>query len=515
MAVTFPARKHLLRAATTALATAGPTLAHVAPVRRALVGRAERWLYDRSHADQVSGKELPGVADDRTAIGLAITRTIARALAEDRFSPGALHSMSKILVQSLLIEQGEQSAQIRFKAGHKDASPPSFLTISPTKACNLRCTGCYADSGATSEKLEWATFDRIIGEAKTLWGARLIVLSGGEPFAYRSDGKGIVDMAEKHADCLFMAYTNGTLINDAVAERLARAGNLWPAISVEGWRGRTDERRGAGVFDKVLATMERLRGVKAPFGMSLTATRHNVEEILSQEFLDFFFNEQGVLFSWLFHYMPIGRSFTLDLMPTPEQRLWMWRRAWEVVRVDRRFLVDFWNYGTATDGCISAGGHGRGGYFYIDWNGAVSPCVFLPYAPVNVKEIYARGGNLNDVWADPFFAAVRGWQADFQARQCNEMAPCPMRDHHMELRRLLHDYEPDPMDENARAALLDPGYAGGLQKYDQEFQALADPVWERHYRRPLDPGDGHSLHPLPDIEGDGQTGLRRQGPSHM
>jgi len=69
-------------------------------------------------------------------------------------------------------------------------------------------------------------------------------------------------------------------------------------ISVEGWRERTDERRGKGVFDTVLATMDRLKCDGVPFGISLTGTRHNAEEILSDDFIDFFM-ERGALFAWL------------------------------------------------------------------------------------------------------------------------------------------------------------------------------------------------------------------------
>ncbi|HMN15564.1 MAG TPA: radical SAM protein, partial [Bellilinea sp.] len=92
----------------------------------------------------------------------------------------------------------------------------------------------------TNENLSWETFDRIITEAKTLWGVRFFVISGGEPMAYRSDGKDLLDMVEKHDDCFFMMYTNGTLINEKATERLARIGNLTPAFSLEGWRERTD-----------------------------------------------------------------------------------------------------------------------------------------------------------------------------------------------------------------------------------------------------------------------------------
>jgi hypothetical protein len=180
--------------------------------------------------------------------------------------------------------------------------------------------------------------------------------------------------------------------------------------------------------------------------------------------------------------------------------MWMWRRTWEHIRNDRRFLIDFWNHGTVCDGCISAGGHGKGGYMYVDWNGAVSPCVFLPYSPLKAQDVFARGGTMTDVWADPFFGAVRQWQTDFQTANRNEIAPCPMRDHHMELRRLLNEYEPDPLDDNARQALLDPEYAAGMADYDRRFGELADPIWESYYNRPVDPTNGRRLAPLPDLK---------------
>jgi MoaA/NifB/PqqE/SkfB family radical SAM enzyme len=144
--------------------------------------------------------------------------------------------------------------------------------------------------------LDWTTFDRIVTEAKTLWGVRFLAVSGGEPLAYRSEGKDLLDIAEKHPDIFFMFYTNGTLIDGKTARRMAALGNVTPAISVEGWRERTDERRGTGVFDKVLGAMEQLRKAGVFFGISLTATRYNVEEIFSDEFLNFFFEEQGAFY---------------------------------------------------------------------------------------------------------------------------------------------------------------------------------------------------------------------------
>jgi MoaA/NifB/PqqE/SkfB family radical SAM enzyme len=261
---------------------------------------------------------LPHVYEDRVVLGLAFIRTIERAIAGRYLAPAALRSATRILIQGILLQEGDRNAVARFREQY-GAHPPAMLTISPCKSCNLRCTGCYADSGPASQKLDWDTFDRLITEAKMLWGGRFFVFSGGEPMVYRSNGKGVLDMAEKHKDCYFLMYTNGTLITDEVTGRLSRMGNLTPAVSLEGLRERTDARRGDGVFDKVVAAQNRLREASVPFGISLTATRDNCEEILSDEFVDFCFDQQGAIYGWIFQYMPIGRSFTLKLMPCPNR----------------------------------------------------------------------------------------------------------------------------------------------------------------------------------------------------
>lgn len=477
-------RRALLSVGARALIRLGPSLARIGPVRHAVVRLAESRLRAGHREALERSYRPPGVERDRLDMGLAILHTVERALARNQLSRDTLRGMLEILIKDILIGQGDWSAKARFRAMY-GCNPPDFLLISPGKACNLRCVGCYADAGPTREKLNWAILDRLVMEARELWGARFFVISGGEPLAYRSDGKGVLDLAERHRDCFFLMYTNGTLIDDAVARRIASLGNLTPAISLEGMRERTDERRGAGVFDQVVAAMGRLRREKVLFGVSLTATRHNADEVLSDEFVDFFFERQGALYAWIFHYMPIGRSFTLDLMPTPEQRVRLWRRAWQLVRERGLFIADFWNSGTLSDGCISAGRDG--GYLYIDWNGAVSPCVFVPYSPINIHEVYAQGKTLNAVWEHPFFADIRAWQRAYgfeQPRDGNHgnwLMPCPIRDHHGEFRQLLARHEPEPTDENARLALLDASYAQGMQAYDEALEALLEPLWKQHY----------------------------------
>ncbi|HMN15387.1 MAG TPA: SPASM domain-containing protein [Bellilinea sp.] len=226
-------------------------------------------------------------------------------------------------------------------------------------------------------------------------------------------------------------------------------------------------------------------------GLSPTVIRRLADNLIrgiaseggGQSAISRFFEAQGALYGWIFHYMPIGRSFTLDLMPTSEQRAWMWQRVWQIIRERHTFLADFWNHASLSFGCI-AGGHTRGGgYLYIDWNGAVSPCVFVPYSPVNVKELYVRGGTLDDVWADPFFADIRNWQEGYWQGRGNWLAPCIIRDDHADLRRLIAQHEPEPADESARQALLDPQYARGLEEYDERYQTLTEPLWKERYLR--------------------------------
>ena len=437
------------------LVRTAPALARFGPLRRGAVRMAENRLQAIPGAAVASGFRPVGVKRDRHALGLAMLHTIERALAENRLSPATRRTVLCTLVRDNLFLQGNWEAKEGFRQ-RNGVLPPDFLLVSPGKACNLHCVGCYADSGANREKLDWAVLERLISDAHDRLGNRFFVISGGEPMAYQSEGKGILDLAERFPDSLFLMYTNGTLIDDKVAQRLAALGNVSPAISVEGLHGADRAAPRRGRFRPHPGGHGTAAPEKVAFGISLTATRLNSDELLSDEVVDFFFKQQGALYGWMFHYMPIGRSFTLDLLPTPEQRVRLWERTWQVIRQQRIFLADFWNMATVTDGCISAGR--EGGYLCVDWNGAVMPCVFMPYAPTNVNQVFARGGTIEDIWQEPFFAGVRSWQKNYGFHEPGKMADgnllmaCPIRDHHKELRRIVLEHEPDPVDERAAGA---------------------------------------------------------------
>jgi MoaA/NifB/PqqE/SkfB family radical SAM enzyme len=459
-------------------------LTHVPPLRRAVVRAWQRHLL--ASAASPDGRAPRAVAEDKIAMGLAMVRVAERALAEGRLTTASARALFGPLIHDSIVQGADRGPKKAFRDRH-GSSPPDFLTISPTRTCNLTCVGCYASSSPTPEKLDWMTLERIVTEAHERWGTRFFVLSGGEPFAYRDQGKGVLDLAERHPDCFFLMYTNGTLVDDRVARRLGELGNLSPGISVEGLREPTDARRGRGVFDKVLAAMERLRRENVLFGLSLTATRENCEQILSDELVETLFDRMGALYAWVFHYMPIGRGPSLDLMMTPEQRLRLWERVWSLVRDRRLFIVDFWNSGAASHGCLAAAR--AGGYLYVDWNGAVCPCVFVPYSPVNIHDVFARGGSLDDVWREPFFAGIRSWQREYGYRECGEhyegtgnwLMPCIFRDHHARFQGLVAQHRPEPADESARTADADPDYHRRLVAFGRDLARLTDPIWQSRY----------------------------------
>ncbi len=463
-----------------------PLLARIRPLRRRVLGGLERRVREDTEKEIRTGMLPPRVCQDRLALAIALLRTLERAGARGRFSAHTLGRILDTLVTGTIVHKGDLGAKEAFRSRF-GVHPPGFLLISPTKFCNLRCEGCYADSRAVDQKLSYATLDRMVTEAHDLWGSRFITISGGEPLTYRDGGHDILDLAAAHPDMFFLMYTNGTLVDDRTAKRIARLGNLTPAVSVEGLRERTDRRRGKGAFEKIVAAMERLRREKVLFGVSITASRENADEILSDPVMDFYMERMEALYAWVFHYMPMGRGFMTSLMPTAEQRLALWHRFWHLINDRGYFIADFWNGGTISKGCLSAGR--TGGYMVVDWNGAAMPCVFMPYSPVNIGQAYAEGKTLNDVWAHPFFARVRGWQAEMGydrpysdgTGRGNWLRPCPIRDHYREFHRWLQTFAPAPEDENAAAAAEDPEYHERMCKYDDELAALFDPIWEREY----------------------------------
>jgi len=332
--------------------------------------------------------------------------------------------------------------------------PPSTLVISPSMQCPLKCYGCYAAEYDKEEQLSFETVDSIIKQAKDI-GMHFIVLSGGEPFAW----KPLLDIFKAHPDVIFQVYTSGLFLNDAMVDKLTKLGNVFPAVSCEGFEEETDRRRGKGAFKTVVKAMERLRDNGVFFTFSATVTRDNIDVITGEEFIDFWISK-GCLVGWYFMYMPIGREPHLDLMLTPRQRVDMSRRIKHFRATKEIFLIDFWNDGEHAGGCISGGRK----YLHINNRGDVEPCVFCHFATDNIHET-----PLAEAIGSEFFSAIRARQP----YRSDLRRPCIMVDNPLVLQEVVRRTGAKPTHAGAESMIAE--FVEPLLKYSDEFgEALKD-----------------------------------------
>ena len=287
---------------------------------------------------------------------------------------------------------------------------PWAILMDPTSACNLHCTGCWAAEYGNKMNMDLEVLDSIIEQGKEL-GIHMYIYSGGEPMMRRKD---IIALCEKHSDCVFLAFTNGTLIDEAFADEMLRVGNFVPAISVEGFEEGTDFRRGAGTFARVEKAMELLHRKKLPFGVSCCYTSQNAEMIGSEAYFDWMV-EKGAKFCWIFTYMPVGNGAPTELMATAEQREFMYRQVRAFRKTKPLFTMDFWNDGEYVGGCIAAGRN----YLHINANGDIEPCAFIHYSDSNIKD-----KTLVEAFQSPLFMAYKAGQPFSD----NLLRPCPLLD---------------------------------------------------------------------------------------
>lgn len=339
--------------------------------------------------------------------------------------------------------------------------PPQFIVISPTMRCNLKCPGCYAGEYEQDEGLPFELIDRILAECKEL-GMYFNTMSGGEVFTR----KDIFDIWAKHSDMYFQVYTNGTAINEKVADRLAELGNVAPMVSLEGFEAETDARRGKGTFAKVMKAFDLMKERGMVFGASLTETRENIETIASYEFVDMCI-EKGCMVLWYFQYIPIGRCPSLELMPTPEQRDWLRRRVKELRDSRPIFIGDFWNDGPYVHGCIAGGRE----YLHINANGDVEPCVFCHFAVDNIKNI-----SLREALNSPFMKRIRSYQPYRE----NLLTPCMLIDCPDVLRAVVKEFDAKPTCDGAEELITK--FADKLDSYAAEYRRFADPAWESEWK---------------------------------
>lgn len=340
---------------------------------------------------------------------------------------------------------------------------PWAILLDPTSACNLRCTGCWAAEYGNRLNLSFDEIDDIIRQGKEM-GIYMYIFTGGEPLVRKAD---LIRLCEKHDDCIFLAFTNGTLIDEAFADEMRRVKNFIPAISLEGSEEDTDSRRGPGVYRKAKYAMELLHERKLPYGISSCYTSANWDSITSEEYYDSLI-DMGAYFIWYFHYMPVGNDASPELLPTPEQREEVFRRIRKYRLSKPLFAMDFQNDAEYTKGCIAGGRR----YLHINANGDVDPCVFIHYSDSNIRE-----KSLLDVLRSPLFMAYHNGQPFNE----NMLRPCPMLENPAKLRKMVAETGAHSTDLQSPESA--DHLCGKCDRYSEEWRVKADELWSERKKK--------------------------------
>ena len=342
---------------------------------------------------------------------------------------GLLSDIDRNIVEEMAMALGVDAALYGTKAVRANrekyhCNVPFIILFDPTSACNLKCKGCWAAEYGYKQSLTNEEMQSIVTQGKEM-GTHFYMLTGGEPLIRKND---IIELARNNQDAGFVIYTNATLVDQKFCDDLKEVGNVALALSLEGTEESNDWRRGDGAYKRTIEAMDLLKENKCLFGVSICYTRKNIEFVTSDEFFDMII-KKGAKYSLMFNYMPVGHDADKELIPTPEQREYMynWLRKVRNSKTGKPiFVMDFQNDAEYVGGCIAGGRN----YFHINSAGDIEPCVFIHYSDTNI-----RTHTLMEALKSPLFTQYY----KNQPFNDNHLRPCPMLENPEALRKMVKE----------------------------------------------------------------------------
>ncbi len=400
-----------------------------------------------------------------------------QAVAEDKenvwtqFALSLISDIDRRVLKQMLISFGIDAGYYGTKAVRANREKykcniPFNILLDPTSACNLHCKGCWAAEYGHQQNLTNEEMQSIVSQGKEL-GCHFYWLTGGEPLIRKKD---VLELCRNNKDCLFLVFTNATLIDEEFCEQMNECGNISLALSIEGSEESNDWRRGDGVYSKAIKAMDLLKKHKCLFGVSICYTKKNVEIVTSDSFIDMLI-EKGAKYSLFFNYMPVGHDADVELIPTPEQRAMMYRWL-KVMRNGKTgkpiFVMDFQNDGEYVGGCIAGGRN----YFHVNSAGDIEPCVFIHFSDSNI-----RTHTLLEALQSPLFMAYY----HNQPFNDNHLRPCPMLENPEYLRKMIKETgakSSDLIRQESADELCDK-----CVEYAKAWKPVAEELWESNTHR--------------------------------
>lgn len=309
----------------------------------------------------------------RDAFDRVIAETLAQAIRIIAADPAL------VVPGTAIFHHQKKAAAVQTRHEREGLVVPPVMIASITSRCNLTCAGCYMHGRGETPATEMSPeiLALVVGQAAEL-GVSVVVIAGGEPLVRRDE---IFALARAHPELLFPVFTNGLLIDENVTEMIAACRNIVPVISFEGLRNDTDLRRGAGVYDRLLAICALLKKRNVFFGCSVTITRENFSRVTDESFIREMTGAGARVFTFV-EYVPMEPG-TENLVLTHEQK-----KILPVVLADcnRKFPALFIGFPGDEDeygGCLAAGR----GFVHVSPSGNLEPCPAAPYSDANLTQV--------------------------------------------------------------------------------------------------------------------------------
>jgi len=311
------------------------------------------------------------VRDHRRLFDATVTDVIRQAMRIIQ------NDSSLFLAGSRIALYQSQAAMIRKEHEAMGLLVPPVMIASITSRCNLACAGCYMHGRGEKPKAEMSpeTLASVVDQAAEL-GVSVIVIAGGEPLVRQEE---IFRIAKTHPAILFPVFTNGMLIDEAMAAAIAGCRNMVPVISFEGFRQDTDTRRGSGVYDRLLETCARLRNRKIFFGCSVTTSRENFDRVTAEEFIRQMLVNGARVFTFV-EYVPMEPG-TEHLVLTPAQKTMLNAILSDFTGKFPALFIGFPGNEDLYGGCLAAGR----GFVHVSPSGDLEPCPAAQYSDANLS----------------------------------------------------------------------------------------------------------------------------------
>jgi len=277
-----------------------------------------------------------------------------------------------------------------------------------TSKCNLSCSHCRREPGAGDsgrEDLDWDQTRLLLDGIADKW-ATMLVLSGGEPLL-REDIFGVAAYAVALGLQVGLA-TNGTLIDETMADRIACSGMRVAAVSLDSANPESHNRKRGqkGCYEQAVKGIVNLKNAGVPVQINTTVTSENLNEMEGIYNLAAHF---GVTALHFFIHIPVGCGATipktqrLDVHGYLKTLQWVLRKS-----ADKRIrlrvtcapqynrLAKKESESQRSAGKDGSGQHPRGQFntgclagkaiCFISSDGQVQPCGYLPLSCGNVRE---------------------------------------------------------------------------------------------------------------------------------